>query len=270
MRAIPPLQPRLAAWAASRSAGRRFLLQARAASTSEMGKVKGAQRPANSQKPHYSSYVQVRRAAYFAGRRAARRCNIAAARMRGKPVCKGGPVTASPAHTPRGRPPQVLNCDNATAAPSVLLAFDSERFLFNCGEGFQRLALESKVAPAQQRGAQCAQAARQPAPPPLPAGPRPHALPIAAPHPPLRPPPQVRIARIKSVLATRACTDTLAGLPGLLLTLAPAGPDHPNHDGALDAGPLRAQLVGECPQSARRRRHAAPGALASPRGAYQL
>lgn len=54
---------------------------------------------------------------------------------------------------------------------------------------------------------------------------------------------QVRISRIKTVLATRASTDTLAGLPGLLLTLAPGGPDIKG-GGLLDAEPLAAQLIG--------------------------
>ena len=41
---------------------------------------------------------------------------------------------------------QVLNVDNATASPSVLLFFDQgERYLFNAGEGLQRHMRECKV-----------------------------------------------------------------------------------------------------------------------------
>jgi ribonuclease BN (tRNA processing enzyme) len=41
---------------------------------------------------------------------------------------------------------QVLNVDNATASPSVLLFFDQgERYLFNAGEGLQRHMREYKV-----------------------------------------------------------------------------------------------------------------------------
>lgn len=39
---------------------------------------------------------------------------------------------------------QVLNVDNATAAPSVLLFFDNNRYLFNAGEGIQRHFIEHK------------------------------------------------------------------------------------------------------------------------------
>jgi hypothetical protein len=38
----------------------------------------------------------------------------------------------------------VLNVDNATAAPSVLLFFDNNRYLFNAGEGIQRHFTEHK------------------------------------------------------------------------------------------------------------------------------
>jgi ribonuclease Z len=34
--------------------------------------------------------------------------------------------------------------DNATAAPSVLLFFDKDRYLFNAGEGIQRHFIEHK------------------------------------------------------------------------------------------------------------------------------
>jgi len=37
-----------------------------------------------------------------------------------------------------------MNVDNATAAPSVLLFFDRERYLFNAGEGIQRHFFEHK------------------------------------------------------------------------------------------------------------------------------
>ena len=55
---------------------------------------------------------------------------------------------------------------------------------------------------------------------------------------------QVRIARIRTVLATRTCTDTLGGLPGLLLTVGSVGPGEANGGGLLDAEPLAAQLIG--------------------------
>jgi len=41
---------------------------------------------------------------------------------------------------------QVLNVDNSTAAPSLLLFFDGECYLFNVGEGMQRHLREYKVA----------------------------------------------------------------------------------------------------------------------------
>jgi hypothetical protein len=39
---------------------------------------------------------------------------------------------------------QVMNIDNSTAAPSVLLLFDKQRYLFNAGEGIQRHFIEHK------------------------------------------------------------------------------------------------------------------------------
>lgn len=44
---------------------------------------------------------------------------------------------------------QVLNVDNATAAPSVLLSSDKERFLFNAGEGIQRHFSQHKQKPTK-------------------------------------------------------------------------------------------------------------------------
>jgi len=40
---------------------------------------------------------------------------------------------------------QVLNVDNSTASPSVLLFTDKERYLFNAGEGIQRHFLEYRL-----------------------------------------------------------------------------------------------------------------------------
>jgi hypothetical protein len=37
-----------------------------------------------------------------------------------------------------------MNVDNSTAAPSVLLLFDKQRYLFNAGEGIQRHFIEHK------------------------------------------------------------------------------------------------------------------------------
>lgn len=59
---------------------------------------------------------------------------------------------AAPGHKPllQAREPccvhtmQVLNVDNVTAAPSVLLFFDKDRYLFNAGEGIQRHFIEHK------------------------------------------------------------------------------------------------------------------------------
>ena len=51
---------------------------------------------------------------------------------------------------------QVLNVDNATASPSVLLFFDKERFLFNAGEGIQRHFIEHKQRLKRVRRAKCA------------------------------------------------------------------------------------------------------------------
>jgi hypothetical protein len=39
---------------------------------------------------------------------------------------------------------QVINVDNCTASPSVLLVLDSKRYLFNAGEGIQRHFIENK------------------------------------------------------------------------------------------------------------------------------
>jgi ribonuclease BN (tRNA processing enzyme) len=39
---------------------------------------------------------------------------------------------------------QVLNVDNSTASPSVLLVLDNKRYLFNAGEGIQRHFIEYK------------------------------------------------------------------------------------------------------------------------------
>ena len=105
-------------------------------------------------------------------------------------------------HAPRPPQKQILNADNATASPSILLALDADRYLFNVGEGLQRLASEHRAA-------------------------------------------GIRLARVKAVLATRAATDTLGGLPGLLLTLAPK-PELAGSAAAalLEAEPLRMRLVG--------------------------
>lgn len=46
---------------------------------------------------------------------------------------------------------QVLNVDNSTAAASVLLFFDNERYLINVGEGMQRHMREHKVATGKVR-----------------------------------------------------------------------------------------------------------------------
>lgn len=53
-------------------------------------------------------------------------------------------TTHPPLTTPQPLHAQVLNVDNATAAPSLLLFFDKERYLFNAGEGIQRHFIEYK------------------------------------------------------------------------------------------------------------------------------
>ncbi|GBF96657.1 hypothetical protein Rsub_09290 [Raphidocelis subcapitata] len=112
---------------------------------------------------------------------------------------KGAQRAAAPGKSHYSSQVQILNADNSTASPSVLLVFDSERYMFNCGEGLQRLASESKA----------------------------------------------RLTKVRTFLATRTQTDALAGLPGLLLTLAPGGPDIKKFSGSLmDAGPLEAALIG--------------------------
>lgn len=162
----------------------------------------------------------------------------------------------------------MLNADNSTASPSLLLVFDTERYLFNCGEGLQRLALESKArrrcldfGPMQAHDASrqlitdlllilwcnvsrqyCHALFRRSSLPDAAARQLSRAPPGPGPPPPF---PQVRISRINTVLATRTSTDTLAGLPGLLLTLAPAGPDLVKCGGLLDAEPFKARLIGE-------------------------
>lgn len=47
---------------------------------------------------------------------------------------------------------QVLNVDNSTASPSVLLVLDSKRYLFNAGEGIQRHFIEYKQSLKQVGG----------------------------------------------------------------------------------------------------------------------
>ena len=72
---------------------------------------------------------------------------------------------------------QIIGCggdSDADAPPSVMLFFDGDRYVFNVGEGFQRLCVEHKV----------------------------------------------RVGRVGNYLMTRTSTETLGGLPGLLLTLA--------------------------------------------------
>jgi hypothetical protein len=59
--------------------------------------------------------------------------------------------------------PQIINNDNSTPAPSLLLVVDAERYLFNCGEGFQRLATEYKVGGACRAATAGLKAARVPA-----------------------------------------------------------------------------------------------------------
>lgn len=81
---------------------------------------------------------------------------------------------------------RVMNVDNATAAPSVLLFFDRERYLFNAGEGIQRHFFEHKQ----------------------------------------------RLKKVTHVLATRVSTDTLAGLPGMLLSQVDPGADYGKAGGA--------------------------------------
>jgi ribonuclease BN (tRNA processing enzyme) len=56
---------------------------------------------------------------------------------------------------------QVINVDNSTASPSVLLVLDNKRYLFNAGEGIQRHFIENKqkmrqVGSSSSRGDACA------------------------------------------------------------------------------------------------------------------
>ena len=39
---------------------------------------------------------------------------------------------------------QILSTGTADCPPSIVLHFDSQRYMINCGEGIQRLCLESK------------------------------------------------------------------------------------------------------------------------------
>jgi hypothetical protein len=55
---------------------------------------------------------------------------------------------------------------------------------------------------------------------------------------------QVRIRRVGTVLATRASTDTLAGLPGMLMTLAPSGLETAGAAGLLEPQTLQSTLIG--------------------------
>eukprot|EP01084_Bolivina_argentea_P249198 417062_1 len=71
----------------------------------------------------------------------------------------------------------LLSCATADSSPSVVLATEKERFLFNVGEGTQRLCCEHKM----------------------------------------------RLSRAAHVLVTHLREETIAGLPGLLLTVADAG-----------------------------------------------
>ncbi|KAF9340904.1 Zinc phosphodiesterase ELAC protein 2, partial [Linnemannia elongata] len=40
---------------------------------------------------------------------------------------------------------QVLSTGTADCPPSVILHFDSQRYMINCGEGTQRLCMQQKV-----------------------------------------------------------------------------------------------------------------------------
>jgi hypothetical protein len=55
--------------------------------------------------------------------------------------------------TPNARVRQVFHPANGTASASVLLFFDKERYLFNAGEGLQRLMREYKQRMAKVRRA---------------------------------------------------------------------------------------------------------------------
>lgn len=58
--------------------------------------------------------------------------------------CHSCKSTAAPEELIVAAVVQVVNVDNSTAAPSVLLFFDQHRYLFNAGEGIQRHFIEHK------------------------------------------------------------------------------------------------------------------------------
>jgi hypothetical protein len=120
-------------------------LRARACRTQAdaMGRSKGGKTAdGGGKKAHYPSFIQVRRAARARPPPPPAAPAPAAPRRTAAQRCPRPPTPATPRSPPA---PQILNSDSATASPSVLLGFDSEFYLFNCGEGLQRLAAEYKV-----------------------------------------------------------------------------------------------------------------------------
>lgn len=127
---------------------------------------------------------------------------------------------------------QVLNVDNATAAPSVLLQLERQRYLFNAGEGIQRHFIEHKMKLKKVPHAPLLPLPQMaPAPPPLP-----RTVPLTCPNASLC----TRHPQVSCVLATRVSTDTLAGLPGMMLSQV----EHGNELGR-GAAPVQTTLCGE-------------------------
>ena len=105
---------------------------------------------------HYSSYIQARNRCDQAGGFPAHKPPRASAMG---PVCVVGVYV------------QVLATDIAHSSPSVMLFFDKQRYLFNAGEGIQRLFREHRLkiqkvgaSPPSNRSGPCvARSATQPA-----------------------------------------------------------------------------------------------------------
>lgn len=117
----------------------------------------------------------------------------------------------------------MLNVDNATASPSLLLFFNQERYVFNVGEGMQRHMREYKASTGKvsallaccPRGQGWAWHARAPPEAGAWRPPRPGAWRSMRPATPL-PTPLLGL-QTDHLLFTQVATSTLAGAPGGVL-----------------------------------------------------
>lgn len=169
------------------------------------------------------------------------------------------PVHSSPRadRTGNAATVQVVNVDNSTAAPSVLLFFDQHRYLFNAGEGIQRHFIEHKqrmnkvragTKPAVSSATTSSAAAGS-------------VYSIAHTLPCTHCCCCCWWLQITHILATRVHTDTLAGLPGMLLSQVQPGADLGKPGGAA----VSAAVYGE-----QRHRSAGTAAAAPPPRTPQL